>query len=398
MSRADEIQVLQTYLKNPLEFSTESHTQRKFLLMTEIRRQHLLPAGLRMTNLGPSEELKFQNLDFTYAYRRQSVDFQIPRDDFQFLGCPPLTDQKVLPIMTNSGQAATAATLLALQFYYKKLMLVVPDGLYWETAEICRRLDIEYVAPKRASTLASRPKIGFLDSSTLSNLSDSLKQMKDTELLVIDTTCWDVSAPEFQILEEEAAQKTVICVRSHLKLDSLGAEYGSLGSILVLHSNHEELIREIQTQVRLIGGLSELDGIYPFLFDSRFHAVNSKRNSRLREFGQKLVQDLRGLRLPEGVTLQTFAHDLFFYLQFSKAFFKSPETLKLPLLRSLLMAAQIPFKEAASFGFDFFVFKQFQQLTENDEPWILRMTSADLPTEQRVILSQALANWLDKLA
>lgn len=71
--QVEEIRILQKFLPAPIRFKKEPHYIKKLVLMTEIRRHHLLSAGLRMTNLGDSDEIVFNQVRFKYSYRLQAM-------------------------------------------------------------------------------------------------------------------------------------------------------------------------------------------------------------------------------------------------------------------------------------------------------------------------------------
>jgi hypothetical protein len=400
--QAEEIKVLQKFLPAPIRFSEEPHYIKKLVLMTEIRRHHLLAAGLRMTNLGESEEIVFNQVRFKYSYRRQRVTARITKAALQWIANPPFIDQWVTPFMTSSGQAAVATVLLSLKHHYKRkgksLTLVVPKGLYWESAETCHRLEIQFVVPAKATAHESDGRVGFIDSSTVDSLSVVLAAMKGIELLIVDTTCWDAAGDEIKLLEKEIKKRPLICLRSHLKLDSLGAEYGSLGSIVAHFPGESEIVQDITTQGRLIGAWSDIDSVYPFLLDADFHLVNSKRNRRLRAAGARISEGLKKTKLPKGITLQEFSHGLFFYLEFSKDSYPEESSLKLERLAKLLKEAELPFMEADSFGFDFLVYKLFPTAADPSSQRVVRFTSPDYCDKKCDKLLKVLVKWMRQIA
>src|SRR5204863_975408 len=110
----------------------------------------------------------------------------------------------------------------------------------------------------------SRPRILLLDSCTTAGAFErALTSVQPRlDLIVFDTTCF--SSGSGRILWAMSWARTaavpIVLLRSHTKLDSLGVEYGRLGSAVFAHCSNvtgqrilQALLTEMQNAVRLFG-------------------------------------------------------------------------------------------------------------------------------------------------
>src|SRR5690606_36414059 len=90
-----------------------------------------------------------------------------------------------------------------------------------------------------------------------------------SERLIVDTTNWNISSSEIQqiVTWAENNDTDLYLIRSHLKLDSLGAEYGLLGSVVKLSSREDKAWDKFFLETLSYAGLSAVhEQIYPFLW------------------------------------------------------------------------------------------------------------------------------------
>lgn len=367
-----------------------AETSSKFALMAQLRREQTLDVGLRMTNVSGLKQFMSSGVRLEYTYRRQAIDFRVPTAKIPLIGSPRYSGGEFTPLFTSSGQSAMAAVAIALSQIKPRIELIVAGGVYWETSGIFKTagLPVQGSTPDREARA-----VLFIDSSVI-NLETSKPHWKDADIFVVDTTCWDIEGEEIRSLETLRNKGTLICVRSHLKLDSLGSEYGSLGSITVHRNenNDQDLMPALVEQLRLIGALAEPDAIYPFLLDPGFARINSSRNRRLATCSSVLINDLKN-HMPRPAALLSFAHQMFFYIRFSG--FKSEKDLNLGRLRFLLGERDLPYLEVDSFAFDFFVFKVFPSMPGQDI--VMRFAAPDYDCTQLEQLSEAMKLWLESL-
>ena len=148
-------------------------------------------------------------------------------------------------VYTGSGMAAISALLFASAHVMGQADILVLPGSYGETLELIEG----YTRPLRLVTLKHRwkraiaqtcsPRIMLLDSCTpASAFEATLRCTRPAlDLLIYDTTCFSSGSGRIRRVLRWARKCSipVVMVRSHTKLDSLGAEYGRLGSTVFVH-------------------------------------------------------------------------------------------------------------------------------------------------------------------
>lgn len=175
------------------------------------------------------------------------------------------------------------------------------DGAYWETLSFLRTFSFQY-STKKGHGL---PKTLYFDSSTHQQGSPepTAKDLRGHDLLVVDTTCYPLHSQSLANLISLASNLGIPCilVRSHMKLDCLGMEYGRLGSIVVLwnpkHLSASRFASAFMSQLHSISNLMGLPAsvsqVYPFLSSKTFQKHNSKWLEVIQNNNKRLVTDLQ---------------------------------------------------------------------------------------------------------
>jgi hypothetical protein len=222
------------------------------------------------------------------------------------------------------------------------------------------------------------------------------------DLLIFDTTCFSTSSGRIRRILNLAQNWNVpvAMVRSHTKLDSLGAEYGRLGSAVFVYwdenaswatrSKLNNLPAETRNAVRLFGGAALPAHFPPYvgtpaygeLTNKRVAAIlrNSRRSSRY--FASTLPGLTRELR---------FAHGLYVTLKTAKPIDETTARQAAAELSEDLGQAGLPIRHAGSFGFDFAATEWFRETTTSQ--YSIRVAVPDLPTTLWDELTQAIAKW-----
>jgi len=152
--------------------------------------------------------------------------------------------REVSTIYAASGMSSISTLLLALGRLLRGARLIAPAGAYSETLEAVvhygggLRLDQAPPALAPPPTVAAsnkEPRILLIDFSAPRRLVPPRRDER-YDLIVFDTTCLSAgSARARRVLRWAAFVDTpIVLVRSHTKLDSLGLEYGRLGSAVLL--------------------------------------------------------------------------------------------------------------------------------------------------------------------
>ena len=219
----------------------------------EIKRNELLSFQekhrLNITNSDVEEDKTiFTNPKISFRYSYARFDSYINYSDF-------LTDfyyinnkkYKTKLFFTNSGMSAITSLLMALKQICKDYQFLFPDkDVYFETYDFYNKYIKENTCGER--------KIVYID--TIAKLFDADKYLNFLNVnnyifaIIIDTTCFMPS--DLKKFISNILEKNIFCIliRSHTKLDMLGAELSSLGSLLYLipndiGDNEFEIIKKI---------------------------------------------------------------------------------------------------------------------------------------------------------
>lgn len=253
---------------------------------------------------------------------------------------------------TSNCQAANFALLQALNLCYPQAKLFYPsDRLYFESDYIINRFSNLFKKPNDKQTIV------YLDSAFLLNQEELLcfEQMGDECIAVIfDTTCFDRQGELVSKVVQSCQRLSIplILTRSHLKLDSLGTEYESLGSIFFLNSKDEELYKKCHEYVSHMGAFAFINQIYPFLFDQKLKDLNSWRIERIRDNSNEIFPCINSYKGEMGEYHKERLHRLnhvFVYQREKIDFLKAGER-----FMALCNVYNVSGKFCDSFGFDFF--------------------------------------------
>lgn len=315
----------------------------KFKLMKELKAEMLLKLSNSVTMIWPLHEV-FPGKKVSYRYQRQ--DFVIEGHSPLEVYYPGLkTNYAVNGHFTRSGQSATFGLSLALKNRFPDLSYnFIYEFIYFESQRVFEGLKI---TASRSSTTA------YLDSSQIINEPMSYLSGQKIERLIVDTTNWNSNSPYIQAIINWAEENSVelFFLRSHLKLDCLGAEYGLLGSVVRLSPSQDKEWEKFFLETLSYAGLLAVhEQVYPFLWDDEFLKLTAARTERIRENTKFLVNSLdpflKSLKHP--MRLKSFDHNLFFALYHeAHAEHHATKFLKLAIMN------QVPAKYCDSFGFDF---------------------------------------------
>ena len=177
-----------------------------------------------------------------------------------------------------------------------------------------------------------------------------------------------------------------ILIRSHLKLDSLGAEFSSLGSVSALNMNGLATLESgrgcktaIASYLSLTGSYATIDQMYPFLGNSQFVSITSHRCERMRKFGKVLTANLESLINEQSYPfsiLKTW-HSYYFYLEY-------PSSIEVSMqneFEKIKIISGVPAFYCDSFGFDFLAFTCVPVLNKQTNNYLYRFSTPDLGLE-----------------
>ena len=192
----------------------------------------------------------------------------------------------------------------------------------------------------------------------------------------------------------------MVLVRSHTKLDSLGVEYGRLGSAVFVGCKGclatatqewlKNLVEHTRKAVRLFGGAALPahfppyvgTGAYRLLTDKRVAAILRNSRRMARYFSSRLAGSLAQLH---------FAHGLYVTLAPRRMLDENQTKQIAADLCSALSKLGLPLRHAGSFGFDFGAAEWFHDSTSDRN--LVRIAVPDLPTLLWDQVTEAVAQW-----
>lgn len=329
-------------------------------LVPQIRKRFLFTDGARMTNV-EQKIFKHASLYIRYDYLRQQTSFVPEKTSLVKLFSAKNSPSEIYHF-TTSGQAAILQAL-GLLMSLGQSSFQSPSTIYWETEQTFALLGF---------TQSKNPLVYWIDSSSFDvNCEWSIPQ--SVKWVVVDSTCWHVHGREFEVLRDRLKDYDVITVRSHVKLDMLGVEYASLGSI-VLSARKLETIAELFYQAaRLFGTTASPESIPPYLFEAKCLQLGQKRTQvfkKVHGMVQELMSELK-VASPNIVT-QFPPHGLYFYLALRSPSVDISQVQK--KLKGLGQESRVEVRNVESFGFDFFGLQVFKPKREPEFDLCLRLS------------------------
>ena len=186
-------------------------------------------------------------------------------------------------------------------------------------------------------------------------------------------------------------------VRSHTKLDSLGAEYGRLGSAAFVHcdgdpwrgSRFKDLPAQLRGAVRLLGGAALPAHFPPYIGTDAYRALTRQRVAAILRNNRRAVRYFRAA-LP-GVPVEHFAHGLYIKLGSPQPLDEAAARQAAAQMSDELRRAGLPVRHAGSFGFDFAAAEWCHASTSDG--YCVRISVADLPEQLWDAVIAAVAAW-----
>lgn len=342
----EQIEYLKKYSRFPFhahenENSFEHLVQLKFELMKLIKASSIIENQNIVTNIKMNpypDKFPFSKIHSLYEGQDFKVEELLPNN---FLYQSPASHFYFL----KSGQAAVNVLWLYLFETLSNIQILNPSHIYHESKAF-----FDYM--KKRVSGAEQP-IVYVDSLSwgLHKKEEFCSHLNDAKYVIIDSTCWEMNSVEMNFLLEATKNCSYPCfvVRSHVKLDSLGAEYGLLGSLFIYQNKADADWDAINTRLNKITAImryaASYNDLYPFWDKNIFKKLVSNRVQGIKA-NTKWVADTIEREFKDDVIVERFPHDLYCYLKVKK-----PSTRR-NLLKVIEMG-QSGLKFADSFGFDF---------------------------------------------
>jgi len=331
-----------------------------------------------VTNLSMSYT-KVSGFTFAYSYTRQNLHFASPPCFSEIYPGVSLGDYELTYASFHSScQGAIASLFIALQMIDKDFYLSSFLRPYFETPLALELLN-------KGQTKQTGEKILLVDSTYFEPEHVEILELQlDTfQKVLIDTSLWAWDDPLFlRVLKIIKGKKDIFIVRSHLKLDCLGGEYSTLGSLVYLASQEtpsskkEEFIKFIQKASSSIGACPSLDQIYPFYKNEIFHQLTKKRIFAIQDSLDKIKPKVLGLVDETKIEIELPYHRLFFILHFKTNHFN----VKVPILKVVKLYPG-PVGLIDSYGFEF-PSVQVSNVTDTSDEFFIRFNGHNLNTDK----------------
>ena len=303
--------------------------------------------------------------------------------------------------------SAVSAVLSAIGRVRPGARVAAPAGAYGETLEAiaARGIGIEpELVPADCSFAVGatgRPRVLLVDSFAPGGFAaPDLRNRCD--LVLFDTSClWSGSGRIRRVLYSAGLTAVPIAlVRSHTKLDSLGIEYGRLGSVVLhaplwtdpkRHAWLEGLDQEIKRAIRLSGTAPVPLHFPPFAGHPRHAELSAKRIARIIANGRNITRRLIG----HGIPVASCRHGLYGVLRAPDLWAREDAMSVAGRLVDGLCRAALPVRHAGSFGFDFFAMDVFPDGAGEHAPEKhgVRLAFSDVPGPVALEVSDQIAAW-----
>ena len=230
---------------------------------------------------------------------------------------------------------------------------------------------------------------------------------RDFDLAVFDTTCFWRSSTKIGRAVRQAMRMgiPIALVRSHGKLDSVGIEYGRLGSVVLVTPTQDSraaasrwisvLAPKIQDAVRLFGAAPIPAHFPPFESGEDYQVCSAMRTASIIRNTRRLAHVLSSQLPTHGLTV--FQHGLYLTIALNADACVDAIKRAAGEMAKQLAVDGFPVKRAGSFGFDFVAVEWCPDPI--DRTHSIRITGADLPLGLIDEIGQRIAAWwLDQLA
>jgi hypothetical protein len=401
-----ELRLINDCLRHPLPLtcprSVSEVIRHKFQLTAALKAEHAVHDwNVTETAWAHPGQRRIGPFEFSYDYQRADLDVRGPSFYDVERGA-------VDTIYTASGMAAISALLLASARLIGKADILVLSGAYGETQEFIegyagglRMITLNHPFEEGAGSGSASSRIMLLDSSASAAAFDAgLRCMNASpDLLIFDTTCFSSGSGRIRRVLGSASELSIplVMVRSHTKLDSLGAEYGRLGSVVFVGwenvskgSKLRELPAETRNAVRLLGGAALPAHFPPYIGTPLYRELTNKRIAAMLRNSRRASPYFATAL--SGLTAELhFVHGLYVTVHGQQPLDEATARQAAAEMSNDLARAGLPIQHAGSFGFDFAATEWFHNSTT--DRYSVRIAVPDLPTAIWDDLVEAIARW-----
>jgi hypothetical protein len=406
-----EIALLNRCLEEPLclelPSSIEAVVEQKFQLAGALKAQHAL-RDWALTETAWINPQQFPVGPFKFDFDYQRADLKVAGPPIYPLSSRIQRAANESTFYACSGMSALATLLLTFERLTQYAEFIVLPGSYSETLELLERHGRNVRVRRAAESICKAdpmpPRILLIDACLARRDFDAIlrRPPQDVAMVVFDTTgFWTGSEPVRRVVNWALrSQVPLALVRSHSKLDSLGVEYGRLGSIVLQcprdareHAGFPRcraIADEIPDVLRLIGGAAIPGHFPPFMGVQAADRLGRSRLAASLRNSRHLAAKLQSA-FSSGAAQRDFAHQLYLTLMPTDDLDENSARHLAQELCDDLSKRRLPIRHAGSFGFDFAAAEWFFDSLLNR--YAVRIAVPDLHTELWERLSVELVSW-----
>jgi hypothetical protein len=407
--KKEELDLLNSFLRSPLTIrfprSVAEVVEQKFHLAAALKSDHAL-YDWALTETAWSHSGRPRSGPFEFKYDYQRADLEVRGPSFYALQ-NPLDSETVY---TASGMAAISALLMATAAVFSEADIVIMPSSYGETTELIdghtkhlRRFELGASLAEITKSRGARPRILLLDSCTTASAFDAIFKCSQPrlDLIVFDTTCFSSGSGRIRraLSWARSVAIPVVLLRSHTKLDSLGVEYGRLGSVVfapcpriggVKQQLLTALLTETRNAVRLFGGAALPAHFPPYVGTPTYRSLTNKRVAAMLLNNRRTMRCFSASLAGLPAELH-FAHGLYVTLASAKTLDENHARDVVAELCTDLQRRGLPLRHAGSFGFDFGAAEWSKDRTR--DRYVVRIAVADLPSSLWNEVVVTVATW-----
>ena len=323
-----------------------------------------------------------------------------------------LNSDRVNGIFTSNCQAITASLFFSISEIFKhcNVEYLYTKNVYFETHSALKKIK-ELTSSSNAQ---SSQTIALVDSSYTD--IELIDRLGDYLFTIIDTTCWSRADEKLNLLIKRIIENgnPVVLIRSNLKLDSFGLDYGNLGSVVTLNTHSfpdvsREFFRVQSTSTKNFadfifenvyhfGGNLNLTDLYPFFLDKKVNELNEKRIKRMMRNCFKISNSLKSAiekdeALSSVTEIYELAHGLFFIVKINKDIPKFEK-----LFLKLFKTHNLNVEFCDSFGFDFMAYNNVNGFSGDDNKTLLRFSAPDVENKELQAIIELLILFIGRIA
>lgn len=325
-------------------------------------------------------------ISFRYSYARfdSYINYSDFLADFYYINNKKY---KTKLFFTNSGMSAITSLLMALKQICKEYQFLFPDkDVYFETYDFYNKYIKENTCGERT--------IVYID--TIAKLFDADKYLNflnvsnDIFAIIIDTTCFMPS--NLKKFISSILEKNIFCIliRSHTKLDMLGAELSSLGSLLYLIPNDigdnefviiKKIIAESYYVLGKFGSLCLPENFPEIIFDKSFKKINEQRIKRIEKNNYSLFTYLKDSINRGRVILPVHKKFVLYIIDNNVSFKDQNEIIEKKIKKLVNNDCQL--YPACSFGFDYIALDSYYDI--NEKNYVIRISMNDSIRDETIL-------------